>query len=71
MKAIEFKARTENSVIKIPNDIKNKLQQEVRVILLFDEKEKREEKRSRKAHFSATRIRTKGFRFDREEAHER
>ena len=69
MKAIEFKARTENGVIEILNDIKNKLQQEVRVILLFDEKEKREEKRLKKARFSATKIRTKGFRFDREEAY--
>ncbi len=71
MKAVEFKARTDKGVIEIPNDIKNKLQQEVRVILLFDEKDDVEWGRSGKARFSATRIKTKGFKFNREEAHER
>ena len=67
MKAIEFKAKTDKGIIKIPKQIKNKLNQEVRVILLFEEKEKD----IGQHHFTAAKIKTKGFKFNREEAHER
>ena len=34
MKAIEFKARANEGIIEIPEEFKNKLNQEVRVIIL-------------------------------------
>ena len=67
MKAIEFKAKTDRGIIEIPKDIKNKLNQEVRVIILFEEKEKEIDHH----HFTAAKIKTKDFKFNREEAHER
>ena len=68
MKAIEFKARANEGIIEIPEEFKNKLNQEVRVIILLEEKVK---KYSDKHHFTATKIRTKDFKFNREEANER
>lgn len=67
MKAIEFKAKTDKGIIKIPKQIKNQLNQEVRVILLFEEKEKDVGQH----HFTAAKIKTREFKFNREEAHER
>jgi hypothetical protein len=67
MKAIEFKARADKGIIEIPKEIKSKLNQEVRVILLFEENEKN----LRQHHFTAAKIKTRGFKFNREEANER
>lgn len=66
MKAIEFKAKTDKGIIEIPKEIKNKVQ-EVRVILLFEEKEKD----MGSHHFTAAKIKTREFKFNREEFHER
>ena len=67
MKAIEFKAKTDKGIIKIPKNIKNKLNQEVRVILLFEEKEQDVGQH----HFTAAKIKTREFKFNREEIAER
>ncbi len=68
MKAIEFKAKADKGVIEIPEKFKNKLDQEVRVILLLEDKENEYSGRPR---FTAVKIKTKGFKFNREEANER
>lgn len=67
MKAIEFKAKTDKGIIEIPKEIKNKINQEVKVILLFEEKEKEVGQH----HYTAAKIKTREFKFNREEAHER
>ncbi|MBN2374485.1 hypothetical protein JXL19_11930 [bacterium] len=68
MKALEFKARTEKGVIKIPKEFRNELDKEVRVIILLEDKET---VRSNTPEFTAVKIKTKGFKFSREEANER
>ncbi len=65
MKAIEFRARPDKGIIKIPEEFRNKLDQEVRVILLLEETE---EKYSGRPRFTAAKIKTKDFKFNREEA---
>ncbi len=71
MKALEFKAKTNKGVIELPDSIQNIPQQDVRVILLFEEKDERKKRSSKKTHFRATMIKTKGFKFNREKANER
>jgi hypothetical protein len=68
MKAIEFRAKIDKGVIKIPEEFRNKLDHEVRVILLMEETEK---EYLGKPGFTAVKIKTKGFKFNREEANER
>jgi len=68
VKAIEFKAKVDKGIIEIPEKFKNKLGREVRVILLLEDKEDEYVGRPR---FTAVRINTKGFKFNREEANER
>lgn len=68
MKAIEFKAKAEKGIIEIPEKYKNKLDHEVRVIILLEDKENEYVSRH---GFTAVKIKTKGFRFNREEANER
>ncbi|MEW6378081.1 MAG: hypothetical protein AB1611_00585 [bacterium] len=68
MKAIEFKARVDKGVIKIPDEFRNKIDHEVRVILLLEEEKK---EYVGKPRFTAVKIKTKSFKFNREEANER
>jgi len=68
MKAIEFRAKADKGVIEIPEEFRNKLDHEVRVILLWEETEK---EYLGKPRFTAVKIKTKGFKFNREEANER
>jgi hypothetical protein len=68
MKVIEFRAKAYKGVIEIPEEFRNELDREVRVILLFEEAEK---EYSGKPRFTAVKIKTKGFNFNREDANER
>ena len=67
MQAYEFNTVVRNGVIHIPKQISDKLSN-VRVILLADSAKKA---LPRKNKFTAMRLKTKGFTFNREEAHER
>ena len=75
MQAIEFEATEKNGSIKIPQQYAGKLKQKVRVIILIEKEapQKRVTRTSKSIaqHFKATRIKTKGFVFDREEANAR
>lgn len=68
MNAFEFKTVIEDGVIKVPDEYKNKLSRNVKVIILMEEK-------IEDAEFSdfspSISIETKGFKFDRELANER
>ena len=75
MQAYEFYAKTENGVIKIPDEYKNRFSSEVKVIILEDKRWKidKEEIRARRKSdlLLAPSMSTKGWKFDREEANER
>ena len=69
MQAYEFNTVVRNGVIHIPKQFSDKQLSNVRVILLADSAKKVSEPRKNK--FTAMRLKTKGFIFNREEAHER
>ena len=75
MQAYEFYAKTENGVIKIPDEYKNRILPNVKVIILneepwkFDEEEARARRRT--DLLSPISIDTRGWQFDKEEANER
>ena len=70
MYAVEFQStiRSDNS-IAVPKEYKNKLGKRVKVILLSNESVENED--DNRNDFSAVRVKTKGFKFDREYANER
>ena len=69
MQAYEFNTVVRNGIIYIPKQFSDKQLSSVRVILLADSMSKVSEPRKNK--FIAMRLKTKGFTFNREEAHER
>lgn len=69
MRAIEFVTKVEDGTIKIPKKYLDNLQDELRVIILVDEAPKT--KPQRKKQFTAVKIKTKGFKFDRDKANTR
>ncbi len=69
MRAIEFTTKVEDGTIKIPKKYLDNLQNELRVIILIDESPKAKPQRKRK--FTAVKIKTKGLKFDRDEANTR
>jgi len=69
MQAYEFNTVVRNGIIQIPKQFSDKQLSSVRVILLADSVRKVSEPRKNK--FTAMRLKTKGFTFNREEAHER
>ncbi len=70
MQAFEFRAKINNGMIKVPDISGIKPEQEVKVILLVDLTEFEDREKSDQ-NFQAVRIKTKEFRFEREDAHER
>ena len=68
MQAVEFESIIDNGIIRIPNEIKNQIGEQVKVILLSKETGKFQK---RIKDFSAISINTKGFVFDRDEANVR
>lgn len=69
MKAIEFVTTTKpGNMIQIPQEYCSDISGQFRVILLFENKE--EVKRKPKKTFNALRIKTKDFKFNREEIYD-
>jgi hypothetical protein len=69
MEAYEFNTIVRNGVIRIPKQLSDKNISYVKVILLSDNESRTATPDKKK--FSAMRMKTKGFTFNREEAHER
>ena len=69
MQAYEFKAVVRNGLIHIPEELADEKLSDVRVILLADSV--RKVSKSHENKFTAMRLKTKGFTFNREEIHER
>ena len=67
MQAYEFDSTIDNGVIHIPERYRDKMPSNVKVIVLARE----EQPKARDKKFSAIRLQTKGFQFNREEANER
>ncbi len=70
MKTIEFVTEAEDGTIKIPKKHIKNLKKRFRVIILLEE-ESQKQKIVKKKHFTALKIKTKGFKFNRDEANER
>jgi len=68
MQAVEFESIIDDGIIRIPDEIKNQVGKQVKVILLSKDTVKIQKKAKT---FSAISIDTKGFVFDREEANAR
>ena len=69
MQAYEFNTVVRDGLIHIPDRLFDKQLSNVRVILLADSVKKFSEPRENK--FTAMRLKTRGFTFNREEIHER
>jgi len=67
MEAFQFTTKAKDGNIKIPKQYLNSLKEEFTVIILVEPKEKKTSSRKLKA----VKIKTKGFKFDREEANRR
>jgi len=67
MQAYEFSSNIENEgVIHIPKQYLEKVSSPVKIILLSNE----ENLKNKAAHFSAIKLKTSGYKFDREAANE-
>ena len=73
MYAVEFQATIENGIVHIPKEYKDlQEKQEVRFLIMYDSNDKyRTNTEKRKKNMSAISIDTIGFKFNRDEAHER
>jgi hypothetical protein len=73
MEAYEFQTEVSDGIIHIPNEYKNRVADNVRVILLIDKPSAQSSHLidTKKPTFSAMKLDTRGFIFDREEANER
>ena len=69
MQAYEFNATIQDGIIHIPEQLADENLSWVKVILLADSVKRTAD--SRKGKFTAMQLKTKGFKFNREEAHER
>lgn len=69
MQAIEFVAKAKKGNIKIPKEYQDQLQDQFRVIIL--QEVVIPEKKRKKRILSAAQIKTKGFKFNRDEANAR
>lgn len=70
MEAIEFVAKAEKGSIKIPKEYRGQLQEQFRVIILQEMPTIKKTVR-KKRDLTAAKIKTKGFKFNREEANAR
>jgi len=68
MQAVEFESTINDGIIRIPDEIKDQVGKQVKVILLSKDTGKFQKKSKT---FSAISINTKGFVFDRDEANAR
>ncbi len=70
MEAIEFIAKSEKGSIKIPKEYQAQLQDQFRVIIL-QEASTAQKHIHKKRTLSAAKLKTKGFKFNRDEANAR
>lgn len=68
MQAVEFKSKPHDNVVDLPVDLKDWNGRPVRVILLADEERGTSVS---PGSFTATSLKTRGYRFDRDEANAR
>jgi hypothetical protein len=71
MKAIEFITKAKNGVIEIPKEYQKELQDQFRVIILHEAPALEKKALRKKRTLSAAKIKTKGFKFSRDEANVR
>lgn len=72
MKAIEFITKAKDGIIEIPQEYRNSLANELRVIILMDSDASTIKKASKKKrHLDSLQVKTKDLVFGREEANER
>ena len=73
MEAIEFITKTEDGIIKIPKKYLNNVLGEVHVIILIDTEKIKKQKIVKKKDLNLTslKVKTKGLKFNRNEANER
>ncbi|MDR0306239.1 MAG: hypothetical protein LBI42_05285 [Chitinispirillales bacterium] len=69
MTAYEFRASVSGGVITIPAEYRNKISNQVKVIILSEEPENQAD--NKKVIFKAMKLDTRGFVFNREDANER
>jgi hypothetical protein len=67
MQAIEFITKAKDGVIEVPQEYREALAHEIRVIILIDSSVKPKSKKK----FSSLKVNTKELKFDRDEANER
>lgn len=70
MQAIEFIAKSEKGSIKVPKEYQEQLQDQFRVIIL-QEAVAPKKSANKKRTLNAVKIKTKGFKFNRDEANAR
>ena len=71
MQAIEFIAKAEKGSIKIPKEYQEQLQDQFRVIILQEAPVPEKKVTRKKRTLRAAQIKTKGFKFNRDEANVR
>jgi hypothetical protein len=73
MYAVEFEATIENGIVRIPQEYKDlQEKREVRFVIMYDNSDKYKTNIKKiKKEMSAISIDTTGFKFNRDEAHER
>jgi len=69
MQAVEFETKIENGVIPIPFQYRNDFSDNVKVILLSEDKVEKKPREKKKIHYIG--IDMTGYKFDREEANAR
>lgn len=73
MHAIEFEGSLENGMIRIPAELKHLNPKRLRIVALYEQEGEKDEGKSwvENRPFSALSLNTKGFKFNREQAHAR
>ena len=72
MYAVEFQATIENGIVRIPKEYKDlQEKRKVRFLIMYDDSENYKANVEKRKKMNAISIDTIGFKFDRDEAHER
>jgi hypothetical protein len=71
MQTFEFKVKPQNGMINLPSQFQQWDDKPVRIILLIEEINSPVQTQKNRYAFDAVSLKTKGFRFNREEANER
>ena len=72
MYAVEFEAPIKDGVVRIPKEYKDlQDKRRVKLFIVYDDKDIEQVNTTKEKKMSAISIDTKGFKFNRDEAHER